>query len=168
MRRTVALLPQFGTLCHPKPVLLINYHQPEIAILHVFLNQRMSANKNVYSAVKQPLLDPVPLTPLCGAGKQSHLHINAGHEFADRTKMLHCKHFGRGHKAPLVTVVGPDQHAHQRHHRLAAPDIALQEPVHLPPAAKVGTDLADHPFLRTGEGKGKVVCVKRIESLPDD
>jgi hypothetical protein len=58
---------------------------------------------------------------------------------------------GRRHHRGLVAVLHGEQAREQRHHRLAASDVALQEPVHAARAGHVHHDLAERARLRPRE-----------------
>ncbi len=68
-------------------------------------------------------------------------------------RVLPGQQFGRCHQSRLHAVCGRQQHRRRRNQRLAAADVALQEPVHRNVAPQIVPDLADHPALRAGQRK---------------
>ena len=69
------------------------------------------------------------------------------------------------HDTGLIAVVDGDEHRHQGHQRLTGAYVALQQAVHLASAARVLTDLADHPFLCPRQREWQVVVIKGVEDL---
>ena len=60
---------------------------------------------------------------------------------------------GGGHHCRLIAVVHGDEGGEQRHCRLAAPHIPLQQAVHGVRLGHIPFDLFEHPLLGLGEGK---------------
>jgi hypothetical protein len=58
---------------------------------------------------------------------------------------------GRRHERRLPAAFRGEDRREDRDDRLAAPDVALQEPAHRPPRAEVLADLADDALLRGRE-----------------
>jgi len=79
--------------------------------------------------------------------------------------MLIGQNFGRRHHTCLITVVKCNKHTHQRHKRLSATHIALQQAVHLPAHPHVATDFLQHPLLGIGQFERKIFGIKRIEYI---
>jgi len=105
------------------------------------------------------------LGALRAAGEQAHVQRHVLHHARDGVEVLLRKDLRGRHQGALVPVVQRDQHAEQRHQRLAAAHVALHQPAHLPPAAHVLADLLHHALLRIGGLEGDVLRVERIEEL---
>ena len=65
----------------------------------------------------------------------------------------------------MAAVVDGNEHHHKRHKCLAAPNIALQQPIHLVPAAHVGMHLADDAFLCLCQREGQVMMEEGVEGI---
>ena len=74
-------------------------------------------------------------------------------EVADGLQVLFGEDFRRCHHTSLIAVVECNEHRHQRHKRLSTAHIALQQAVHLPSRAHIGTNFAHHALLRPREFK---------------
>ena len=81
--------------------------------------------------------------------------------------MLCGQDFGGCHQARLASVVEGDEHTEQRHQRLAAAHVALQQSVHLLAATHVVAYLFDDPFLGIGELERKFLGIETVEVLTD-
>ena len=71
-------------------------------------------------------------------------------------RVLACQDLGRRHQGRLGAGLDGLQHGGERHQRLAAADIALEEAGHRRRGCEVGADLRDRALLaggrRVGEG----------------
>ena len=77
--------------------------------------------------------------------------MSSGSSSPHRPRMLLGEQLRRRHDRRLEAVLHREQRAEQRHDRLAAADVALQQALHAAVAAHVGEDLAQHARLRAGE-----------------
>ena len=62
--------------------------------------------------------------------------------------MLHGQYFGGRHQSGLIAVLDDDSSRFERHNRLSAPHIALQETMHGCRLLQVCGDLGENSFLR--------------------
>ncbi len=67
--------------------------------------------------------------------------------------MLLDQYFGRREQRDLMPVADRDHRRDQRHDRLSAADIALQEPVHRSLRLKIVRDFLQHALLRARQTK---------------
>ena len=102
---------------------------------------------------------------LRGAGEDGHPHAEPLDHAADGGRVLAGQNLGGGHHAGLVAVVDGQQHRHERHERLAAPHVALQQAVHLESGGRVLADFADDALLGAGEREGELLAVEAVEGL---
>src|SRR5687767_1674059 len=73
---------------------------------------------------------------------------------------------GGGHDGRLVSILNRKESGKEADDCLAAADVALQQPMHLPVAAHVGKDLADCPVLSRGETIGKILLETARQLAP--
>ena len=66
-----------------------------------------------------------------------------------------------------MTVVDGQQHDQYSDHGLSASHIPLQQSIHLSAASQISSNLFDHPLLRTGELKRKMMLIEIVETIPD-
>src|SRR6266540_4458543 len=86
--------------------------------------------------------------------------------------MLLRQELSRRHHCCLISILHRQQRREQPDDSLPAPNIALQQTMHLPIAAHVGEDLANRPVLRCGqairqlllERTGKLATVAKCNS----
>ena len=69
----------------------------------------------------------------------------------DPLVVLFGEHLGGRHERALVPTLDGDQEGGHRHHRLAGPDIALEESVHRVTRGEIGVDLGERPLLGAGQ-----------------
>ena len=79
------------------------------------------------------------------AGQQRRGHRLAAEQPLDRREVLLGERLGRRHQRRLVAVLDRAQHRVQRDHRLAAADLAHQQPLHRPRLGEVRVDRARSP-----------------------
>ena len=152
--------PEARALVHAKAVLLVYHGQAEVVELDLVFYKCVGAEYQVYGTVCQPLVNFAPLFCLGAAGEQGYLHLFRVDIAEDAVIVLCGKYFCGCHDAGLIAVVNGLQGGEYGHQGLAAAHVALQQAVHLPAAGDIGTNLLQHPFLRTGKGEGEVgVCV---------
>ena len=82
-------------------------------------------------------------------------------------EVLLGQHLGRHHERALVPALHRGQQRGQRDHRLARPDVALQEPVHREGPGHVGHDHGQGPALRLGELVGQAGQEARHQRVRD-
>ena len=155
MRRDDTFLPHLGSLRHPETMLLVDHGEPERTEPYILLNQRMCAHKNLQRPVEQVSMDLAPSGGSRASRKQSYPDAEPSGPGADCLVMLGRENLRRGHYRSLETIVESHEDAHEGHHGLSAPHIALQQTVHLTPAAHIIAYLLEHTLLRAGELKRK-------------
>ena len=79
--------------------------------------------------------------------------------------MLIGQDFGGCHHARLVVIVERNEHTHQRHQRLSATHIALQQTIHLATRAHVATYLLQHTLLCIGQLERQILLIKAVEHI---
>ena len=110
MGRTDIFLPEFGTLCHTKAVLLVNDAESEIGELHLFLDESMGADEDIDFTVAELLMQRYALFGGSGTREQFTIYrctiYNKMREhFADTLIVLVGEDFGRCHDTGLVAIV---------------------------------------------------------------
>ncbi len=158
--RPGVLRPEAGPLLHAEAVLLVDHHEAQVAELHLVLDQGVGADQQLYFARGDPLQRRPALLRLRRAGQDGHPDRQSVEHAGDGGEVLAGQNLRGCHHAGLEAVVDGQQHRHQRHHRLAAAHVALQQPVHLAARHGVAPDLADHPFLGAREGEGDLLVVE--------
>src|SRR5687768_7834580 len=75
---------------------------------------------------------------------------------------------GGGHDGGLVSILHGKESGKEADDCLAAADVTLQQPMHLPVAAHVGKDLADCSVLSRGETVRKILLetARQLASIP--
>jgi len=149
------LLPQRQALQYAEAVLLVDDGERQALELHLLLDHGVRADHQRRRAAghlrerRRPLLLLLPADQpgdaLALGGEQG---FEPAHELGE---MLRGEDFGRRHQGALPAGVDGARGGQRRDHRLARPDIALQQPVHGLGARQVGADLAHHAPLRGGE-----------------
>ena len=141
---------------HAEAVLLVDHHEREVAERDRLLEQRVRADQNVDVAVlrarresrraRAPFRGPVSSATRKPAGCGEAL---------DGLQVLAGQQLGRRHQRGLRAGLDRRRHGEQRHHRLAAADIALQQPQHAVRAGEIRIDLGKRALLRACELEGK-------------
>lgn len=167
VRGLFALAAQGVPLLDAEPVLLVHHDQAQVVELHLVLDQRMRPDDDPRlggDQVEQCL--PPPGRPH-GPGEQHHLggvlgateHAALGqlpHHLGDRPVVLLGEHLGGREHRGLTARVDDGEHGAQGHHRLAASDLSLEEPVHRMLRGQVVEDLLGDLQLALGEGEGQL------------
>ncbi len=171
MGRILALAPELGTLGHAEAVLLVDHHHAQPGKADGILDDGMRTHQDVYRTIRQPVQHLLPAPPLDDAREQCHTDGHVVQKVHDGLQVLLGQYLRRGHDAGLVAVVQRNEHRHQCHQRLAAAHVALQQAVHLAPAAHVPADFADDALLGIGQREGQVAVVETVEQVahpPED
>ena len=166
MGRDLALIPEFGTLCHAKTVLLINNHKPQVAELNGIFNKGMGADNDMKVSRLKHGMDLLAACFFSAACKQINGYIHSIQKPPDGSVMLVGQNFGRGHEAGLETIVERDKHTHERYQRFPATYIALQQAVHLFARSEIEADFAYNFLLCIGQLKRQMLFIKCVEPLP--
>ena len=101
-----------------------------------------------------------------GSGQEGHLDPGWGEVLRYVYKVLTGKYFCRSHYAGLAVVPDSNEGGQDGNHGLSAPDVALEQTVHLPPAHKVLPDFLYDPFLGPGQFIGERLEAA-VEGGPD-
>ncbi len=101
--------------------------------------------------VLQRLHDLRALAPALAAGEERDAQAGRRGEAADGLQMLARQQLGRRHQRRLRARLDGRRHGEQRHHGLAAADIALEQAEHAVRAREIGVDLGQRAFLRARE-----------------
>ena len=123
----------------------------------VGLEQRVRADQDVDLAGRQPLEQLGARAALLPARQQRQAQAGGLGVGGDGVGMLARQHLGRRHQGGLGARLHRDRHGHQRHHRLAGADVALQQAQHAVRGAHVLGDLLQGLALRVGEAEGQRV-----------
>ncbi len=107
------------------------------------------------------------LPALDGGGEELHTVGAALQQPPQGEEVLLGQDLGRSHEGRLVAVLQDDDHREKRHERLARAHVALDQPVHGVGGPQVVRDLAQHPPLRPGQGKGKDPLHRLAGGVPD-
>jgi hypothetical protein len=78
-------------------------------------------------------------------------HLDTVEQLPDAVCVLLGQHFGRRHEGPLVAALHGHEQGRDGDHRLAAPHVALQQPVHWMGGGQVVLDLLDGAALVVGQ-----------------
>ena len=89
------------------------------------------------------------------ADQQFHLVTCAGKNAPRRKEMLHGQNFGGRHQGNLITIFDRDRGRLQRHNRLSAAHIALQQAVHGGGLLQIGGNFGQNSFLRVRGFEGQ-------------
>ena len=136
---------------HAEPVLLVDHRQAEVAESQVGLQQRVGADGDVCTAAGETVAGGGPCTAALRAQDEVDLDAGGGAQRREVGEMLPRQDLGRRHQRRLCPGLDRGQHGEQRHHRLAAADVALQQPQHPRRRGHVVEDLADCLVLSDGE-----------------
>ena len=140
---------------HAEAVLLVDDHEREVVELHRLLEQRMRADENVDLAGLEFVENGGALAALLAAGQQRDAQARGCGEAFDGLQVLAGEQLGGRHQRGLRAGFDRRRHGEQRHHRLAAADIALQQTQHAVRAGEIGIDLAQAPTLRLRKLEGQ-------------
>ena len=151
-----ALVHEVQALADAEPVLLVDHRQAQIAERHPVLEQSVRAHRERASTGGQPLQCRPALRRRgpCRSAAPRRMPSGAKRR-RKRRRVLPCQHLGRHHQCRLGAGLGRLQHGCQRHQRLAAADIALQQPQHRRRCGQLAVDLGDGPALAVGEREGQ-------------
>src|SRR3990172_10576666 len=122
---------------HAESVLLVDDDEAEILEDDRLLEQRVGANENVDAPLLQRLHDLGALAAALAAGKERDAQARTRAEPADGLKMLARQKLGRRHQRRLRARLDGGGHGEQRHHGLAAADIALAQAKHTVRAVEI-------------------------------
>ena len=171
--REAALLGERRALAHAEAVLLVGDDEREPVEFHALAQQRVRADGKLDPAAFQPLERFAPRLLAHAAGDEREADAAGREQRGERFKMLGRQNLGRRHQRGLQAV--PNHIVAQRRGdgRLAAADVALNQPVHRVRALHVAHRVADGALLRAGQRKGEqraerrgVVVADRVRVFP--
>ena len=128
-------------LIDAEAVLLVDDRKTEILKLHGFLNKSVRTHHHACLARADHFLSFGFFLGLEAAGEPEHVDAERLHPGRELFIVLLGKKLGRGHECGLRAAVDRAQGCKRRNHGLAAPDVALYEPMHRVRAVHVGVDL---------------------------
>jgi hypothetical protein len=172
-RGDTSLVGERRALLDPEPVLLVDHHQAEVVELDRLLEQGMGADHDAgltgdrveqgtaLARRRQRTGDERNPGGFVVAAEHAALGHRAEHG-DDRPVVLLREHLGRREQCRLPTGVDDLQHRAQRDHRLAGPDLALEQPVHRRGATQVDRDLVADLTLPVGQLE-RQGCVEALE-----
>ena len=153
--RALALGGQAQALMDAEAVLLVDHRERQIGERHALLEQGVGPDHDPAAACGQIGEQPDALgTPLT-AGEQGRLQPGRRQQARERRLVLARQDLGRRHDRRLAARLDRAQHGEQCHQRLAAADVALEQPQHADRLRHVGADLRQHPLLPRGQAEGQ-------------
>ena len=99
----------------------------------------------------EPAQNLLARRPALAAGEDGDADAGRFGERRDGRKMLAGENFGRRHECGLAARFDDRSRSSKRDHRLARPDVALQQPQHPLRTGKIGGDVVNRLLLRMGE-----------------
>ena len=153
--RACALGLEREPLMHAEAMLLVDDDQAEVFEGDLLLEQRVRADQDVDVARLERVEDLGALASALAAREQRNAQASRRAEAADGLKMLARQQFGRRHQCRLRAGLDRRRHGEERHDRLAAADIALEQAQHAAGAREIGVDLGERAGLRAREREGQ-------------
>ena len=150
-----ALCRERQALLDAKAVLLVDDDEREIAEFDIGLQQRVGPDDDRGQAGGEARQHRGARPALLAAGQEADLDICRRGVALQGRVMLAGEDLGRRHQRRLAAGLDRAQHRQQRHHGLAAADIALQQAHHALRLRHVGGDLGDRQTLRPGQRKAE-------------
>ncbi len=138
-----ALALQSEPLMHAEPMLLVDHDQAEIAELDALLEESVRADQNIDLSFFQRGKNGLALAAALASREQGDAQAGRCPERGDGLHVLAREKLGRRHQRALRFRLDRTGQSEQRHHRLAAADIALQQAEHAVRAREVGVDLGE-------------------------
>ena len=154
-----------GALLDAEAVLFVDHGEREIAEHRAIEKERVRSHRDLAFARGEPRKCRAPRRGSEAAGQQFHAHVASRQESPDRHAVLLGEEFGGRHDRRLPAGCHRGQHPVERHRRLAAAHVTLEQAVHGDRASQVRGNLAARPGLLVGEGKRKArpdACVDRL------
>jgi hypothetical protein len=151
-------------LQHAEAVLLVDGYEAQTRELHVVFDQGVRTYRELGFAVAHSFEGGCFFRRLHSADQQFQA-ISGVLENAPRGKVvLHRQYFRWRHQRGLAAVGDGDYRGLQRHNRLAAAHIALQQAIHRRRLFKVRSNFTEHAFLRRRgfERQNALECLAHI------
>ena len=117
----------------------------------------MGADQKIDLAGFEPRQNLAPLLAFFASGQDRHAHAGALGQRRDGLDVLAREQFGRRHQRRLLADLRDRSGGQQRHHRLAGPDVALEQPQHSHRLAQILGDGRGRLALRGCQGVGQGV-----------
>ncbi len=146
---------QRRALPHAELVLLVDHHQAQLGERHVAGHDGLRADDDLNFAGGDLREHFLANFGRLAAGQQAHARVAPGEQAFERFGVLPGEHLGGRHEHDLRLVGHGQQHGIDGHDRLAAADVALQQPVHRMGAGHVGGNLRHGLVLSGGQLEGK-------------
>ena len=146
---------QRKALLDAETVLLVDDCEREVAKSDIGLHQRMGADDNRGQAGGEARQHRGAGSPLFTPGQKADLDAGRRGVALQCRMVLACEDLGWRHQCCLTTALDRGQHCDQRHDRLAAADIALEQPHHVARPRHFRRDLGQGEALRAGQRKAE-------------
>ena len=150
VRRHLCLGLEHQPLGHAEAMLLVHHHQPQVAIGHALLEDRMGADQQVDLTGGKPHQNGLAHLALVAPGEDRDADVEPGEQAREIVVMLAGEDLGGSQHRALRSRLGGDQQRHRRYQRLARADIALEQAEHRLALRHVALDLADRARLGAG------------------
>ncbi len=135
-------------------MLLVDDGERQILEGDILREQRVGADDDADIARDETQQNVLARAALFPTGQQGDLDPRWLRQLDQRRVMLAGQDFRRRHQRRLATGLYHVEHRYQRHHGLAAADIALQKAQHAVGRRHVAGDLGNRLALRVGQRKG--------------
>ena len=164
---SIAFLDQSLPLQDTEFLLLVDDRQPKPSEANPLLDKGVCANHDLGIAAFYFTNCRAPCLPIPTAFQQDRREAERGEEPAHRKVVLLRQDLGGNHQRSLVAGPTRDHHGLQGHHRLATPDIPLNQTIHGQTACHVSRDFRRHALLRLREAKRQGRLQARQERRAD-
>ena len=141
--RRFAGTPKRRTLIHAEFMLLVDDHHREFREIHVFLKQRLRSDYELCFSGRDHFQ---PFSPFCrfqAADQFYDLDRTVCEEFPEGPCMLSGQDFRRRHDGSLKSMCDGQKKRVDRHGRLSASDVTLDQTIHRPAGNRVARHVAD-------------------------
>ena len=149
----------------PKPVLLVDDAQRQVAERDALLDQGMRPHDDVRLPVPDPFSNRFALLRRQRGGEEGDTDRQSRRPFQEPPVMLLRQDLRGRHHRGLHAVPPGDHRGDPRDDRFPAAHVALQEPVHRMRLPEVLQDLVDHPPLGAGQVERKP-ALDLVDDLP--
>ena len=136
-------------------MLLVDHGEREVLEVDPLLEERVGADQDIDLAGGQRRQRSFSRAPRIPPREQGEGDAAALQQSAERIGVLVGQQLGRHHQSGLRAGLHRDQHGKQRHHGLAAADVALEEAEHAAFLREVLDDLGGSGALAFGQSEGE-------------
>ncbi len=149
-------------------MLLVDDREPEVGEDHVFLNERMCADRDVDRSLSQGRERSAPGSRFIAADEERNAKADAGRQRGHALIMLAGENLGRGPSSQPACRFDHVGHRKERDDGLARSDIALQQPQHELFGSQIGADVVERLALsvRQREGQGGLEASRQSAFTP--